>query len=72
MISVPEQIGKICPVLDDLTTNAPVLRKVFFESTKPYVIAEVRGASKRLPQIRLSVRPAKQITRFISEVSLIR
>src|ERR1041385_6916669 len=45
--------------------KAPVLGKVLFESTKPYVIAEVLGASNRLPQIRLNVRPAKQITRFI-------
>jgi hypothetical protein len=71
VISVPEQIGKICPVLDDLTMKAPVLGKVLFESTNPYVIAEVLGASKRLPQIRLSVRQAKQITRFMLEVSFL-
>jgi len=26
VIIVPEQIGKTCPVVDDFTMNAPVLR----------------------------------------------
>jgi hypothetical protein len=42
---------------------------MLLESTKPYVIADVLGASNRLPQIKLNVRPAKQITRFILEAS---
>ena len=43
VINVPEQIGKICPVAGDLTINAPVLLKLPFESTKPYVMAWLRG-----------------------------
>ena len=73
MIIVPEQIGKICPVVGDLTINAPVLRNVLFESTKPYVMAESSGRQQqRRAQIKLNVNANKQISRFISRFSLYR
>ena len=34
-ISFPEQMGKILPVVGDLTMNAPVLVKTLFVSAKP-------------------------------------
>ena len=36
-------MGKICPVVGDLTMKAPVLGNALFESTNPYVIAEAFG-----------------------------
>jgi hypothetical protein len=64
-IIVPEQIGKIWPVVGDLTMNAPVLLKVLFESTKPYVMAEAFGVSNSDAVIKLTVSATKQINRFI-------
>jgi hypothetical protein len=65
VIIVPEQIGKICPVLVDLTMKAPVLRKVLVESTKPYVIAEAFGDSNNDAVNRLVVSTKKPIRRFM-------
>ena len=71
VIIVPEQIGKICPVLGDLTMNAPVLRKVLFESTNPYVMAEaLRGTSNSAPDNRAMSNIEKQMSRFILEPPL--
>jgi hypothetical protein len=49
----------------DLTMNAPVLLKVLFESTKPYVMAEAFGVSNSDTVIKLTVNATKQINRFI-------
>ena len=68
---MPEQIGKICPVVDDLTINAPVLRKVLLESTNPYVMAEARGDSNNATEMRLTVSAKKQISRFIGNLLMI-
>jgi hypothetical protein len=68
VIIVPEQMGKISPVVDDFTINAPVLRNVLFESTNPYVIAEARGeTSNNDPTTKLRERAKKQMSRFIFE-----
>ena len=45
--------------------NAPVLLKVLFESTKPYVMAETFGVSNSDAVIKLTVSATKQINRFI-------
>jgi hypothetical protein len=54
----------------DLTMNAPVLLKVLFESTKPYVMAEAFGVSNSDAVIKLTVSATKQINRFILRFSL--
>jgi hypothetical protein len=69
VIIVPEQIGKISPVVGDLTINAPVLRNVLLESTNPYVIADAFGDSSNDIVNRLVASTKKAIRRFI-EISL--
>src|SRR5678816_2067144 len=50
--------------------NAPVLLKVLFESTKPYVMAEALGVRNSDAVTKLTVTATKQINRFISRFSL--
>jgi hypothetical protein len=69
VIIVPEQIGNISPVSGDLTINAPVLLKVLFESTNPYVIADAFGGSSAAVN-RLASSTEKQTSRFIGEPPL--
>jgi hypothetical protein len=69
VIIVPEQIGKISPVVGDFTINAPVLRYALLESTNPYVIADVFGGSNNDIVNRLVASTEKAIRRFM-EISL--
>ena len=64
------QITNTKSLLTD-TTKAPTFLNVLLESTKPKVIAEVRGeTSSSDPTIKLKVSAQKQINLFIVGISL--
>src|SRR5215813_1144448 len=59
-ISVPEQIGKILPVVGDLTMNAPELLKKLLVSTKPETMAFTRDG---VMNVTVAARASARISR---------